>query len=227
MCNRLIRTEVNYFAVQGQVLGYQEAGVQTYRFLATLDLRTSEQCRALDLKVFPVAEAKAGENLPPMHPHCRSTTAPYLAERDYSRLKRRARDPENGKTYLVPADMTYRQWYAQYVTPEKEAAFRQKEVAKKQGYDKIEMTASNGIRVKGVSHHMLERAKERNVTVPTIKDALNQPLHICDVVCDEAGRNSQRFIGQSATVNLNPDTGQIITVWKTGKATIKKYKREE
>ena len=30
-------------------------------------------------------------------------------------MKRRARDPVTGKTYLVPASMNYREWYAKYV----------------------------------------------------------------------------------------------------------------
>lgn len=225
--NRLIRTEVCYFAAQGQILSYGECGIRKYQFIATLDLVTSQVCRELDLKTFPVEEAKAGKNLPPMHPHCRSTTSPYAEERDYSKLQRRARDPETGKTYLVPANMSYQEWYKKYVTPEKEAAFQQKRLAKTQGYDKIEITTANGLQVKGASHHMLERAKERNVPISAVKDALTKPLHICDTVRDESGKNSQRFIGNAATVNLNPDTGNIITVWKTGKATVKKYTKKE
>lgn len=73
---RLIKTECAYIANQGHLLGYQAAGVERYIFLATLDLRTSDVCRSLDMKRFPVSEAQAGTNLPPTHPHCRSTTMP-------------------------------------------------------------------------------------------------------------------------------------------------------
>lgn len=110
--SRLIRTEVNYFANQGMLMGYEEAGIKKYLFVATLDLRTSEICRKLDLKSFPVSEAEAGVNLPPMHPFCRSVTIPDTGSRSGTRW---ARNPITGKSMKVPADMTYEQWYDKYV----------------------------------------------------------------------------------------------------------------
>ena len=56
-----------------------------------------------------------------------------------------------------------------------------------------------------------------------IKDAVINPIHIGDVITDKEGRRSQRFIGNVATVNVNPDTGVVATVWRTGTATRKKY----
>lgn len=110
--SRLIRTEVNYFSNQGFLEGYKAAGITRYRFMATLDLRTSAICRQLDGKTFLVEEAKAGENLPPMHPFCRSITVPVTNNRTGTRW---ARDPVTGKSMTVPADMTYSQWYEKYV----------------------------------------------------------------------------------------------------------------
>lgn len=54
--------------------------------------------------------------------------------------------------------------------------------------------------------------------------ALINPLHIGEIVVKENG-NSQRFIGEATTVNINPDTGVIITSWPTGKSRLKKYKK--
>lgn len=51
-------------------------------------------------------------------------------------------------------------------------------------------------------------------------------LHIGDVKIDNMNRKSQRFIGENATVNINPDNGMVITVWRTGKSTAKKYRKE-
>lgn len=110
--SRLIRTEVNYFANQGIIMGYKEAGIIKYRFLATLDLRTSEICRKLDLKSFLVSEAETGTNLPPMHPFCRSVTVPDTSSRTGTRW---ARNHVTGKSIKVPADMTYQEWYDKYV----------------------------------------------------------------------------------------------------------------
>jgi len=42
----------------------------------------------------------------------------YDEDADYSKLKRRARNPVTGKTELVPADMTYKEWYSKYVDGE-------------------------------------------------------------------------------------------------------------
>lgn len=110
--SRLIRTEVNHFSNQGFLDGYKAAGIIRYRFMATLDLRTSAVCRQLDGKTFLVEEAKAGENLPPMHPFCRSITVPVVSNRPGTRW---ARDPVTGQSMTVPADMTYAQWYEKYV----------------------------------------------------------------------------------------------------------------
>ncbi len=117
---RLVRTETNYVANQAELDSYRECGIDRYRFLATLDSRTSEICQQLDGKEFPVGEAKAGVNLPPMHPNCRSTTVAVFEDEDEENLMRRARDPLTGETELVPADMTYEQWIKKYMRPKKQ-----------------------------------------------------------------------------------------------------------
>lgn len=93
--------------------------------------------------------------------------------------------------------------------------------------DIINTKAKNGLIIKGVSSHTLERAKERNVILSDNIQSLKEPLHIGDIITDNLGRRSQRFIGEIATVNVNPDTGNITTVWKTGRATRKKYAKKE
>lgn len=107
---RLIRTEVNYFSNQGAYESYEEAGIEKYEYLATLDGRTSAVCRKLDRKTFPLDEAEPGKNYPPMHPYCRSTIIPIIDVPGLKRMeKRAARDPQTGKTVVVD-DMTYTQW---------------------------------------------------------------------------------------------------------------------
>ncbi len=79
------------------------------------------------------------------------------------------------------------------------------------------LKTSNGITILEVSKHFGERSIERNVSASSIKDALTNPLKIGKIKIDKDGRKSQRFIGEGATVNINPDTGALITSWKTGK----------
>lgn len=128
---RLVKTECAYIANQGHLLGYQAAEIERYIFLATLDLRTSEVCRSLDMKRFSMAEAQAGENLPPMHPHCRSTTMPDMTDEQLRKVSRAARDPATGKGITVPGDMKYRDWYKKFVEGHPQAQAREKAVKNK------------------------------------------------------------------------------------------------
>lgn len=112
---RLVRTESAFFYNQMELLNYEEADIEKYIFVAVLDKRTSRICQEHDNQVYDRDKAVPGVNCPPMHPWCRSTTVGYDEDADYSNLKRRARNPVTGKTELVPADMTYKEWYSKYV----------------------------------------------------------------------------------------------------------------
>lgn len=112
---RLVRTESAFFHNQMELLSYEEADIEKYIFVAVLDKRTSRICQEHDNQVYDRDKAVPGVNCPPMHPWCRSTTIGYDEDADYSKLKRRARNPVTGKTELVPADMTYKEWYSKYV----------------------------------------------------------------------------------------------------------------
>lgn len=112
---RLVRTETTYMANAAEMESYKECDVEKYIYVATLDSRTSAICQSLDRKVFKVKDGVPGKNMPPMHPFCRSTTRAYLGPDTLKGIKRRARDPETGKTYLIPGDMSYKQWYQKYV----------------------------------------------------------------------------------------------------------------
>ena len=115
---RLVRTESAFFHNQMELLSYEEADIEKYIFVAVLDKRTSRICQEHDNQVYDRDKAVPGVNCPPMHPWCRSTTVGYDEDANYSKLKRRARNPETGKTELVPADMTYKEWYSKYVDGE-------------------------------------------------------------------------------------------------------------
>ena len=95
--------------------------------------------------------------------------------------------------------------------------------------NKKKIETPNGVSVTHISKHALDRIEEpsRRVTAKEIENALTKPIHIDNIKVDEENRRSQRFIGNNATVNANPDTGEIVTVWKTGERKRKKYLKGE
>lgn len=121
---RLIRTETNFIANSGTAQAYTDYGVQKYKFLATLDFKTSEICRGLDGKVFLLTEKKVGANYPPMHPHCRSTTVPDFDDLTGTRIARKS----DGSSYYVDRNMKYSDWYDQYVKSDPSALAAEKSV---------------------------------------------------------------------------------------------------
>ena len=112
---RLVRTESAFFHNQMELLSYEDAEITKYKFVAVLDKRTSHICQEHDNKVYDTDKAVPGVNYPPLHPWCRSTTIAHDEDIDYSKLERRARNPETGKVEYVPADMSYKDWYSKYV----------------------------------------------------------------------------------------------------------------
>nr|DAR39743.1 MAG TPA: minor capsid protein [Caudoviricetes sp.] len=122
---RLVRTESAFFHNQMELFSYEDAEITKYKFVAVLDKRTSHICQQHDNKVYNTDEAVPGVNYPPLHPWCRSTTIAHDEDADYSKLERRARNPETGKVEYVPADMTYKEWYSEYVAKRKQKGYNQ------------------------------------------------------------------------------------------------------
>lgn len=72
----MMRTAVNHVVTKSKMLTYEDnkRAVPEWKFVATLDMRTTDICRGLDGRVFPVGEGP----LPPRHINCRSTIAPVV-----------------------------------------------------------------------------------------------------------------------------------------------------
>ena len=104
---RLVQTETCYFQNQAEIEALKTMGIEKYKFIATLDSRTSDICREHDKKVYNIEDAKAGKNLPPLHPNCRSTVSAYLGE-EYESAIRVARN-ENGENEYVE-NIDYSEW---------------------------------------------------------------------------------------------------------------------
>lgn len=128
---RLLHTEGSFIMEQGTMEAYKEDEVEKYQILATLDHKTSDTCRSQDGEVYDTDEAVTGVNYPPFHPFCRTTTTPYYE--DNSGDTRVARDLVTGKTYDVPADITYERWYKKHVENNPKALLEEKKWENRHG----------------------------------------------------------------------------------------------
>lgn len=111
---RLVMTEEAYFSSAAQKDCFESLGVEQYEIVATLDSHTSDICRSLDGKHFPMKDYQPGVTAPPFHVYCRSTTVPHFDEQ-FDIGERAVRDEATGKTYYIPDDMNYQEWKETFV----------------------------------------------------------------------------------------------------------------
>lgn len=105
----LVRTEANFFHNAAAQKSYEDAGIDRYEVLATLDSRTSQVCRKQDGKIYKESDYKPGETAPPFHPRCRTTTIPYFDESEY--MEHEKRQSADG---LIDS-ITYEEWFEKFV----------------------------------------------------------------------------------------------------------------
>ena len=105
----LVRTSINQVAnaASQQVYEANQDITKKYRYVATLDSRTSAICRALDGREFEYGKGPK----PPQHFNCRSTTVAVI---DYKGLGFDPPPPSKRSAQggMVPADQSYGQWLA-------------------------------------------------------------------------------------------------------------------
>jgi SPP1 gp7 family putative phage head morphogenesis protein len=111
---RLVMTEQAFISSAAQKDAFNDLDVEEFEIVATLDSHTSDICREMDGKHFPMKDFQPGVTAPPFHVWCRSTTVPYFDD-EWGRSGERAARGEDGKTYYVPADMTYPEWQQSFV----------------------------------------------------------------------------------------------------------------
>jgi SPP1 gp7 family putative phage head morphogenesis protein len=122
----LVRTSINQIAnaASQQVYEANQDITKKYRYVATLDSRTSAICRALDGREFEYGKGPK----PPQHFNCRSTTVAVI---DYEALG--FTPPAEGKRAaqggMVPADQSYGQWLAKQSKATKAEALGKSKVA--------------------------------------------------------------------------------------------------
>ena len=186
-------------------------------------MRTSPMCQEHDGKVYELAKVEVGVNYPPLHPWCRSSIAPEIDGISREHMKRWARDPQTGEDMKVPRDMNYQEWQRWRADGQPDLTSWRLKSDQKTG--KINVQASDGLIATKHSAHALEAMAKRVVDSNEIEDALKSPLYIYPDRTDKNGDVSRRYLGDKATVNVNPTTGVITTVWRTGSRLRKKYER--
>lgn len=122
----LVRTSINQVAntASQQVYEANQDITPRYRYVATLDTRTSSICRALDGREFEYGKGP----MPPQHFNCRSTTVPVI---DYKALGFDPPPPSKRAAAggMVPANESYGQWLAKQDLPTKAKALGASKVA--------------------------------------------------------------------------------------------------
>ena len=101
----LVRTSINQVAntASQQVYEANQDITKKYRYIATLDTRTSAICRALDGKEFEYGKGPT----PPQHFNCRSTTVPII---DPDILPPSTTATRASKDGQVPINQSYGEW---------------------------------------------------------------------------------------------------------------------
>lgn len=115
---RLVMTEEAFFSSAAQKDCFDELDVEQFEIVATLDSHTSDICREMDGKHFTMSQWEIGVTAPPFHVWCRSTTVPFFDD-EFDAVGERIARGEDGKTYFVPADMTYKKWEKSFVGGDK------------------------------------------------------------------------------------------------------------
>jgi SPP1 gp7 family putative phage head morphogenesis protein len=98
----LVRTSIQHVSNQAREATWAENDITKYRWVSTLDGRTTSQCRSLDGKIFEVGKGPR----PPIHMNCRSTTVAIIPglENLSDLLTRASQDGQ------VKGSMTYYEW---------------------------------------------------------------------------------------------------------------------
>lgn len=208
---RLVMTESAFISAAAQEDAFKELDVEEFEIVATLDSHTSEICQEMDGQHFPMKDYEPGVTAPPFHPWCRSTTVPYFDD-EFSLGERAARD-ENGQTYYVPSNMTYKDWSESFVQGNTEDlqltdpgdTVKVKEVttledARKAliddvGFDMIEDS------FKKVNPDLAIDATNQLMQLEQKFGAVHKSLHT--TICSEAHKNANAFVSSTTTTPGN------------------------
>jgi len=82
---RFTRTITADIATNTSLFRFKDQGIEKVQFYATIDKRTSSQCRMLHGTVMLADSPEARRYIPPLHPSCRSSILPITIFSEYDK----------------------------------------------------------------------------------------------------------------------------------------------
>ena len=221
---RTARTGITSAQNGGRLDSYyaaRELGIDVKKeWVACLDSRTRDSHEALDGKIVDLDESFGyglrypGDSSasPAQVYNCRCTMVASLPgdKEEENEAERRSVNLVTKKKEIVK-DISFTKWCGTILRPYFSQIDNQK--------------TANGIIISTMSDHALLRTHDRNVSQEDIIDAIKNPVSIENIKYDNLGRPSQDFVGNKATVSVNPENGIITTLWRVGSKHNKKYKK--
>ena len=131
----LIMTETAAIHSMAQKQCFSDLDVEKYEIIVTMDIKTSQICRDIDKKYHNVGidlkDYQVNVTAPPFHCRCRTCTCPFFDDEFTDGSTRIARDAVTGKTYQIPTDMTYQEWYDKYIVSDPDAILAERKLKNK------------------------------------------------------------------------------------------------
>lgn len=212
---RLVMTESAFFSSASQRDCFNDLDVEEYQILATLDNRTSEICQELDGKVFKMSQYEPGLTAPPFHCWCRTTTIPYFNDNFGERIARGT----DGKQYMIPDNMTYKEWYNKYVKNSvsystKDGIIKSEEDIRKYiKSDSVNKKLNIGAQekhIKGASRY-IEGRSYLSISLEETQDLVNRYAGTGNIEFDRKGQFKNKeliTLDRSIGININNETNK-------------------
>ena len=204
----LIMTETAAVYSMAQEQCFKNLDVEKYEIIVTMDIKTSKICRDIDKKYHNVGidlkDYQVNVTAPPFHCRCRTCTCPFFDDEFTEGSTRIARDPITGKTYHIPANMTYQEWYEKYVDngPKNDIIKTDKQFGKKIGKHTKEYGLDPG--------KPEDRIRMRNI----VDDILNTPNEVVSGNWRGQEGAVQFYIKENDVVVVN--NNKFVTILKGG-----------
>lgn len=194
---RLVHTETSYFNAVAIRESYRELDISQVEVIETLDSRTCAVCGDMDGQVVLLSQYEPGVTVPPYHPNCRGTTAPYYDDMPGERAARK----EKGKVYYVPANMTYKDWEKAFVSSRG-----------KTGLVQVFQTMARYLDSKGVFDIEAAKAdyRESLQTIPEDNRIyLEQSLDAVEYVEEKLPESPFGYLARTDTIYFDPSKGEF------------------